>query len=259
MTAACPPACVDLAQRLADAAGACIRRRFRTPFAIDSKADSSLVTEADREAERAMLRLINAEQPEHGIEGEEFGAERLDADWIWRLDPIDGTNSFVSGSPMFGTLIALVHRGEAALGLLDQPILNERWLAHSDAPTTLNGEPARVRPCPDVASAIVFTSAPEYFEGETEAGFKRLSRRALCTRFGADCYAFGLLCSGHIDIAIEAGLDPHDYAALVPLLENAGGIVTDWQGRRLDLASPADIIAAGDPAVHRQAIEIVNG
>jgi inositol-phosphate phosphatase/L-galactose 1-phosphate phosphatase/histidinol-phosphatase len=254
----CPPEYVALGHRLADAAGAVIAKYFRSAFDVEHKQDTSLVTIADRETEQAMRDILAAEAPEHGIEGEEFGTRNGDADWVWRLDPIDGTNSFVSGSPLFVTLIGLVHRGVPVLGIVDQPILAERWTASGAEATTLNGAPARVRPCGALSDALFYTSAPSYFDGGAEAILDDLVAAAKLTRYSADGYAFGLLASGHIDIVVEKGLQAHDYAAAFPVIENAGGVCTNWRGERPDMASDDHLIAAGDPAVHAQVLEIVN-
>lgn len=257
MAIACPTDYVALAHRLADAAGAAIRPHFRQALAIDDKADESPVTVADREAELAMRRLIEAEQPAHGVQGEEFGIANPDAEWRWILDPIDGTKSFISGSPLFGTLIGLVRGREAALGLLDQPILGERWLAHGDAPTTLNGAPVRARACEGLAQATVYTTGPEYWRGGGEAKLERLFASCRLMRFSADCYAVGLLACGFVDLVVESGMHPHDYAALVPIVENAGGVATDFAGRPLDYVSRCGVICAGDARAHAQAVELL--
>jgi histidinol phosphatase-like enzyme (inositol monophosphatase family) len=248
-----------LGQRLADAAGERIRDYFRRPFEIEHKQDRSLVTVADRETEQAMRRILAAEAPEHGIEGEEFGTMNGEAEWIWRLDPIDGTNSFVSGSPLFVVLIALLHRGVPVLGIVDQPILGERWLAHGQTATTLNGAPAEVRPCPALSEALLYTSGPKYFDGGAEAILAGLVAATKLTRYSADGYAFGLLASGHIDVVVEKDLQAHDYAAAFPVIENAGGICTNWKGERPDMVSDDHLVASGDPAIHRAVLEIVNG
>lgn len=260
MSAACPPDLVDLAGRLADAAAAIVRPRFRVPIAVDIKSDASPVTEADREAELAMRRLIETERPDHGVQGEEFGDRDGVGEWHWILDPIDGTKSFVTGSTMFGTLIALTHRGEAALGLLDQPITNERWLAHGDTPTTLNGNPVQSRACGQLSEAVVFTSGLEYYRSDDKrAAFDRLYDATRFTRFSGDCYAVGLLAMGFVDIVIEGAMHVHDFAALVPIVENAGGRISDWQGRPLDMQNPSEVIAVGDPALHEAVIDMLAG
>ena len=259
MSAACPAEFVALAHRLGDAAGERIAKYFRQPFDIELKADQSLVTIADRETEQAMRAILAAEVPDHGVEGEEFGAQNTEAAWVWQLDPIDGTNSFVTGSPLFVTLIALIHQGEAVLGLVDQPILSERWIAHGETQTTLNGAPVAVRACADLAEATFYTSGPKYFEGGHEEVLARLVGATKLTRYSADGYAFGLLAGGHIDILVERDLQAHDYAAGVPIVENAGGICTNWRGEAFDMRSDDHLVATGDPRLHEIVLEILNG
>lgn len=257
MAVSCPADYVTLSHRLADAAGAAIRPHYRQAIAIDAKADASPVTVADRESELAMRRLIEAEQPAHGVQGEEFGVSNPHAEWRWILDPIDGTKSFISGSPLFGTLIGLVRGRKAALGLLDQPILGERWLAHGSEPTTLNGRPVRVRACEGVAQATVYTSGLEYWRDDARPAFDRLYETCRLMRFSADCYAVGLLACGFVDLVVEAGMHPHDYAALVPIVENAGGVATDFAGQPLDFVSRTGVICAGDRRAHAQAVSLL--
>jgi inositol-phosphate phosphatase / L-galactose 1-phosphate phosphatase / histidinol-phosphatase len=239
-----------LAEALADAAGPIIRGYFRGKIAVDDKPDATPVTIADREAEAAMRALIEERCPDHGIIGEEHGRTRADADYVWVLDPIDGTKSFISGIPLFGTLIALVHRGRPVIGVIDQPVLRERWIGSAGRPTTFNAAPARTRPCATLAQATLFSTAPHaMFAGADAAAFGRLSGSVKLLRTGGDCYAYAQLASGFIDLVVEAGLKPYDYCALAPVIEGAGGIITDWQGGALDLASDGRVIAAGDPAL----------
>ena len=253
-----PDATITLAERLADAAGAVVRRYYRTPVAVDDKADASPVTIADREAEAAMRALIAQACPEHGIVGEEHGALRPDAEWVWVLDPIDGTKAFITGKPSFGTLIALLHRGVPVLGIIDQPITGERWLGVAGRPTTLNGRPVRVRACPDLRLAALYATDPGMF-GADDAAWRRLSAAVKLTRYGADCYAYALLATGFVDLVVEASLKPYDYSALVPVIEGAGGIMTDWRGQRLGLDSDGRVVAAGDSGVHASALALLAG
>jgi inositol-phosphate phosphatase / L-galactose 1-phosphate phosphatase / histidinol-phosphatase len=248
MTDAVIAAHLALAEALADTARPIIRGYFRRGIAVDEKPDATPVTVADREAEAAMRRLIEDRFPEHGIIGEEHGRTRADAEHVWVLDPIDGTKSFISGIPLFGTLIALVHRGRPVIGIIDQPILDERWFGARGRPTTLNGAPARTRVCARLAQATLFSTAPQaMFAGADEEAFGRLSRSVKLLRTGADCYAYALLASGFIDLVVESGLKPYDYCALVPVIEGAGGALVDWEGRALDLSSDGRVIACGDP------------
>ena len=249
-----------LAESLADAARAVIRRYFRRPLAVEDKSDLSPVTIADREAEAAMRRLIEERFPEHGILGEEHGSVRGDAEHLWVLDPIDGTKSFISGIPLFGTLIALLHRGRPVLGIIDQPILAERWIGAEGRPTTLNGARVETRRCPTLASATLFSTAPEsMFQGADALGFARLRAAVKLTRAGADCYAYAQLASGFIDLVVEGQMKPYDYCALVPVIAGAGGAITDWQGEALGLHSDGRVLACGDPARAAEARALLAG
>jgi len=236
-----------LAGRLADAAGAAIRPFFRKRFAMEAKADLSPVTEADRAAEAAMRAILAEERPQDGVIGEEYGPDRADVERVWVLDPIDGTRSFVAGRPIFGTLVALLDRGAPALGLIDQPISGERWLGARGAATTLNSAPITARPCPALAEAHLATTGPGYFTPASWAAFERVRVAARDTLWGGDCYNYGLLAAGHLDLVIEDGLKLYDFAALVPIVEGAGGIMRDWDGKPLDMDSDGRVIAAGDP------------
>ena len=253
----CPDRFVALAERLADKAGSIVRQHFRTGVAVERKADASPVTVADRTAEAAMRRLIGATFPDHGIIGEEFGEERADAEYVWVLDPIDGTKSFIAGVPLFGTLIALTHRGRPILGVIDQPVSGERWVGARGRPTTLNGVPARTRACSAMDQAILCASSPFMFQGPDAEPFMRLLPQVHFERYGTDCYAYGLLASGHVDLVVEADMDPYDYLAHVAIIESAGGTITDWEGRPLGLASDTGrLVAAGDVALHRQVLAV---
>jgi inositol-phosphate phosphatase / L-galactose 1-phosphate phosphatase / histidinol-phosphatase len=246
-----------LAIDLANAAGEAIRPYFRRPIAVDDKPDLSPVTIADRAAEAAMRALIAARFPDHGIIGEEFGREREEADFIWVLDPIDGTKSFISGVPLFGTLIALAYQGRPILGIIDQPISRERWIGASGRPTTLNGTPIRCRPCAALAAATVFATSPDMFKGDDAASFSRVAASAKLVRFGADCYAYGILAHGLIDLVVEASLKPYDFSAMLPIVEGAGGIASDWRGAPLTLASDGRVLVAGDRRAHQQALALL--
>ena len=248
-----------LAARLADAAGAAIRPYFRQPLAVDDKPDLSPVTAADRAAELAMRELIEAGFPEHGIIGEEFGRVREVAEFVWVLDPIDGTKSFISGVPLFGTLIALTRAGRPILGIIDQPISRERWVGAAGRATTLNGRAIRCRECTALATATLFATTPDMFGGPDAAAFARVSAAVKLTRFGADCYAYGLLAAGFVDLVLEASLKPYDFCAMIPIVEGAGGIATDWRGAGLGLASEGRVLVAGDRRVYQAALALLDG
>ncbi len=244
---------IALANRLADAAGAAIRPYFRAGGAHEDKDDASPVTPADRAAEAAMRRLIAAEAPRDGIIGEEYGAERAGASRQWVLDPIDGTTSFMAGRATFGTLIALLVDGWPVLGVIDQPIMRERWLGvvgAVDGGAWLNGAPVRTRACPLLGGAVLATTGPNCFTPREGDHFMALAKKCSHKRliFGGDCYNYGLLAAGHVDVVAEAGLKLHDYAALVPVVEGAGGLMCDWNGEPLSAASEGHVLALGDPA-----------
>lgn len=234
-----------LAHRMADASGALIRTHFRTPFAVDMKSDQSPVTVADREVEARLRDMICREFPEHGILGEEFEPHNEQAEFVWVIDPIDGTRAFIAGRPSFGTLIALLHNGRPVLGLIDQPIVADRWIGVNNKPTLFNGTPCTVRSCKQLSSATLATTGPQYFSADELAHFNWLAGQCGNVLYGGDCHNYGLLASGHIDIVMEAGLKIHDWAALVPVVTGAGGTMTDWNGEILTHASTGQVIAHG--------------
>lgn len=248
---------LDLAHRLADAARPIAEMYFRTPLDIDAKDDNSPVTIADREIETEMRLIIEETFPTHGILGEEHGTLRGDAEFVWVLDPIDGTKSFITGKPLFGTLIALAQSGKPILGMIDQPINKERWVGAAGHPTTFNGEVVKTRACGDLGKAVMYTTSPLLFP--TEGGFLNayhyLERSVKLPLFGCDCYAYGLLASGFCDIVCETGLNPYDFAALIPVVEGAGGSLTDWDGNPLTLQSKGDVLALGDSSIKEAVVE----
>ena len=250
---------VDLACKLADAAAPIHRRYFRATTAIEAKADGSPVTAADREAEAAMRTIIEAEAPDHGILGEEYGAQRIDAEYVWVLDPLDGTQSFVTGKPTFGTLIGLTRHGSPVLGVMDQPITGERWIGVEGQATTFNGAPAATRLCSGLDRAWLSATSPQMFSQTEFAGFERLRQRVWRTVYGAECMAYGLLALGFVDLVVEADLKPYDFCALVPVVKGAGGAMTDWQGRPLTLKSGGRVVAAGDAGLLGPALAALAG
>jgi inositol-phosphate phosphatase/L-galactose 1-phosphate phosphatase/histidinol-phosphatase len=254
-----PPAFVDLALRLADAAGPIIKRYFRTGTAILDKDDLSPVTVADRESEAAMRAIIAEVQPSHGVLGEEMGADRVDAEYVWVLDPIDGTKSFVTGKPLFGTLISLTHRGMPILGIIDQPVLGERWLGVAGGPARFNGRVITTRACDKLSDAWLYATTPQMFVDDDATAFQRLAGAVKFPLYGADCYAYGMLAAGWTDLVCEASLKPYDWCALVPIIEGAGGRITDWEGRPLTMTSNGRVLAAGDIGMHAQALARLRG
>ncbi|HYB54695.1 MAG TPA: histidinol-phosphatase [Alphaproteobacteria bacterium] len=248
-----------LAERLADESGEIILRYFRSNLAVHDKADLSPVTIADREAETAMRRRIETHFRDHGIIGEEHGAKNPGAPYVWVLDPIDGTKSFITGKPLFGTLIALLHEGRAILGVINHPALGERWTGARGSPTLFNGAQARTRACERLAKAVVYTTSPYMFAsaGDT-AAYERVRAEAKLALFGTDCYGYGLVASGFADLVVEGGLKLYDYCALIPVLEGAGGVISDWRGLPLGLHSDGRVLAAGDARAHGEALRLLS-
>ncbi|MCB2080489.1 MAG: inositol monophosphatase family protein [Novosphingobium sp.] len=248
---------IALALRLADVAGEVIRPYFRSDVDAERKGDATPVTLADRAAEEAMRRILTAEARRDGVHGEEFGVTEGETGRTWVLDPIDGTTSFLVGRPIFGTLIALLVDGFPVLGVIDQPILGERWLGASGKATTFNGAPAHARICRKLSDATLATTGPHYFDDHDGGHFMALAARTDHRRMvmGGDCYNYGLVASGHIDIVCEAGLKLHDFAALVPIVEGAGGTMCDWNGDPLHAGSDGHVLAIGDPARLEDVIE----
>ncbi len=243
-----PEVFLPFAHALADKAGDVIRPYFRAKLTVETKADDSEVTRADREGEAAMREMIRAQYPTHGIWGEEYGKENADAEYVWLLDPVDGTRSFIAGFPTFGTLIALVHRGVPVLGIIDQPVLRERWEGFG----TRNPEPETRKQA--LADALLSTTSPDLFSKEDAEKFRRVQTKVKTTVYGYDCYAYAQLASGHVDLVIEAGLKPHDFCAIAPVVAAAGGCLTDWQGNPVTLASDGHVLAAATGRLHREAL-----
>jgi myo-inositol-1(or 4)-monophosphatase len=243
---------------LARESGEFIRPLYRQPgVVVETKADQSPVTIADRGAEELMRARISRRFPAHGIMGEEFGNDRIDAEFVWVLDPVDGTKAFITGLPLWGTLIALLHQGQPVLGCIHQPILEQFVLGDGSA-TSLNGRAVRCRPTTQIESSTLLTSDPLTPTALPDGGvaFDRLQRRAKLVRTWGDCYGYLLLATGWADITLDPIMNPWDIAALVPIVRGAGGAITDWTGAS---AFPAQsTVAAATPELHRQVIAALN-
>ena len=248
-----------LALRLADAAAPIVMGHYRSGVAIDSKSDDSPVTVADREAEKRLRELIAAAHPDHGVIGEEFGADRPGATHVWVLDPVDGTKSFVTGRPLFGSLIALCRDGAPLLGIIDCQAVHDRWIGCVGRPTLHNGKPVRTRACARLADAMMYATSPYVFEGPDRARFDTLHSRIRFPIFGNDCFGYGLVASGWVDLVVEAKMHVYDWTALIPVVEGAGGTISDWQGKRLHFESDGRVVLSGDPKLHDRVLEILNG
>ena len=250
---------VAFADSLADASRPIALRHWRRTRDFERKGDESPVTVADRAIEQTLRDLIERHHPDHGIAGEEFGGLRTDARHVCSIDPIDGTRAFVSGSPLFGTLIALVRDGTPVLGIIDIPALDERWKGAGDGPATLNGKPVGTRRPRSLGDAILGSTSPLMFTDADAAVLAPVRERVGMQIFGGDCYLYGLLALGTIDLVIEAGLSDYDYLAGAALIHAAGGVMTDWQGRPLGIGTSDRVVAAGDPAVHAEVISLLGG
>lgn len=244
------------AQELATAARDITRRYFRTSVPRELKADDSPVTLADQETERVLREMIREYYPAHGIQGEEWGTENAEAPIRWVIDPIDGTKAFLAGIPTFVTLVALCYEGIPLSGVIDQPVLEERWVGVCGSPTLFNGKPLtrQQEHIADLSQAMVGTTDPALFPADASVRYRNL--KAACSHqiCGGDGYIYGRLCSGIPHIVCEHGLKAHDFAALRPVIEGAGGMVTDWQGKPLTLSSAGDVLAASSPALHKAAL-----
>jgi len=251
------PAALALAEQLADVARRIVREHFRAPLAVEQKTDGTPVTIADRDIEAHMRRMIRAAFPGHAVRGEEFAAEG-GGEFTWVLDPIDGTKSFVSGYPLFGSLIALQQQDRAVLGVIEAPVVAERWVGAEGRATIFNGAPARTRDCRSLGEAILYTTTPDTFDAAERSRFEALSSRTALRRFGGDCYLYGMLASGFCDLVVEAHLKPHDFMAVIPVVTGAGGRISDWRGAPLSAASEGCVVAASTAALWRQALALLS-
>jgi myo-inositol-1(or 4)-monophosphatase len=249
--------------RLATVSGEAILPFFRTSLGVEDKSSTAAfdpVTAADRAAENAMRTLIKRDFPEHGIVGEEYGNERADAEYVWVLDPIDGTKSFITGMPAWGSLIALTRNGAPVFGMMHQPFIGERFSGDGGGAQYRGpaGERAlHVRPCAALSEAMMFTTSPTLMNGADRTAFGRVENAVKLSRYGGDCYAYCMLAAGHVDLVIETGLKPHDIMALIPIIEGAGGFVTSWEGG--SAVKGGRVVAAGDERTHAAALKMLLG
>jgi myo-inositol-1(or 4)-monophosphatase len=249
-------------EQLAGASGETILPFFRTALAIENKQTGGFdpVTAADRAAEQAMRALIRKHFPEHGVLGEEYGSERTDAEYVWVLDPIDGTKSFITGMVAWGTLIGLMRFGEPVFGMMHQPFTRERFSGDGGAaryrgPT---GDRAlRVRACASLGDAILSTTSPLLMNKTDRAVFGKVENTVKLSRYGGDCYGYCMLAAGNIDLIIETEIKPHDIVPLIPIVTGAGGIVTTWENGPAQAGGR--IVVAGDKRVHQAALEMLKG
>jgi histidinol phosphatase-like enzyme (inositol monophosphatase family) len=246
------------ASKMADTSGELIRTDQQHAFDIHIKDDGSPVTSVDQAAERRIRSIISELHPDHGILGEEYGPSAADSEFVWVIDPIDGTLPFVAGLPVFGTLLALLHNGAPVLGVIDMPMTRERWIGGTCLPTTHNGKTVRTRSCENLASAVMSTSNPDFYDETSIPVLKRMQQASRLNVYGGSCMAYGQIASGRIDVGIDVQFDIHDYLPLVPVISGAGGIISDWYGNPLDMNSGDRFIAAGDQRTHAEALKVLN-
>ena len=248
---------------LATVSGDAILPFFRTSLGVEDKGSAAgfdPVTAADRAAENAMRSLIKRNFPEHGIVGEEYGNERAEAEYVWVLDPIDGTKSFITGMPAWGSLIALTRNGTPVFGMMHQPFIRERFSGDGGAARYRGPAGERkllARPCASLSDAVLFTTSPLLMNADDRAAYARVESAVRLQRYGGDCYAYCMLAAGHVDLVIEAALKPHDIVALIPIVEGAGGILTNWEGG--SAVKGGRVVAAGDRRVHDAAMKMLAG
>jgi myo-inositol-1(or 4)-monophosphatase len=248
--------------RLADIAAEAILPYFRKPIVYESKSGERFdpVTAADLDAERAMRTAINAAYPDHGIIGEEFGDSGTDADSLWVIDPIDGTRSFIAGVPLWGVLIGLVQHNVPRLGLMAQPFTGERFFGDGRVARYRGPDGERdlaTRACGAIADAVLFTTSPRHFTGDALTAYRRVETKARLARYGTDCYAYCMIAAGFVDAVIEVDLQPYDILPLIPIIEGAGGRVTDWQGN--PPPGTGQVLATGDPRLHDEILAVLSG
>jgi histidinol phosphatase-like enzyme (inositol monophosphatase family) len=249
---------LSFAETLADRSRAMLLKARQTAPEIELKPDASFVTATDKAVETALREMIMKAYPDHGILGEEFDNTNIDAEFVWILDPIDGTAPFIAGIPVYGTLIGLAWKGAPYLGVIDHPATSDRWtgIAHSFAHH--NGRPVRVRRCSAIETAFATCSNADFMSPDQRARFDRIRKRVQYVQYGGSCFSYGVLASGRTDIAIDGGLDSFDVYACAAVIQGAGGFITDWNGNALSFDMSGTVIAAGDPARIDEAVSILN-
>ena len=257
-TYAAPAEFLRFAAELTDASRALIRSRFRAEGNVEMKPDDTPVTPTDLEVESLLRGMIAERYPQHGIIGEEHPTKGDAESHVWVIDPIDGTRSFIAGRPVFGTLIALTVDGVPVMGVVDIPVMGERWLGAKGHATTLNGVAARTRACASVSDAILLATSPEYLGGDAAAPFQAVAEAAKFTIYDAGTQGYGLVASGHADIMIAASYGIVDYLAAVPVIEGAGGVVRDWNGKPLTVASGDRFVMLGNPERLSDTLDLLN-
>ncbi len=249
---------ISFSHHLTDESGKIIKEYFRTSLKIDKKQDESPVTVADKNVELKIRELIKTKYPNHGVLGEEFESTNLDSEFLWVIDPIDGTRSFVAGHKDFGTLVALLHNKKPIIGIIDCPMHNERWVGISGKKTTMNGKEIQTSKIESMEESYFLTSGLYFEDDHFRKSCDKIINKVKYHRFGGDCYMYGMIASGFIEIVLEDTLKIHDYMALIPVIEGAGGVVSDKYGKPITLNSGGSIVASANNTLHNQLISIIN-
>jgi len=249
---------LSFSKMLADKSEKIIMEYFRKPLSTESKDDNSPVTIADKNTELKIRELIQNKYPEHGILGEEFEGTNINSEYIWVIDPIDGTRSFIAGHKDFGTLIALLHNNKPLIGIINCPAHKERWIGVRGEQTTMNGKKVQTSKIQTLNKSYVCTSGLYFDDDHFRRGFDKIIKQTKYHRFGGDCYMYGMVASGFIEIVIEDTLKVHDYMALVPIIEGAGGKITDKFGKSVNIYSEGSVVATANYQLHKQLIDIIN-
>lgn len=254
---------INFTYQLAEIASITSKKYFRLPNDEATKADNSPVTIADQEIERLIRQEIIKHFPDHGIIGEEYDNINIDADYVWIIDPIDGTSSFITGKPIFGNLIALTFKKIPIIGIVNQPITGERWVGIKNSGAWLNDKKIKTRNCTQISEAVFCSSSSYFFKAESEKVLKKISALTKYQKiggviYGGDCYSYACLASGFVDLIIDPQMNVFDYAALIPIIEMAGGIITDWQGNDLNLRSNVGVLACANIELHQAILKVIN-
>ncbi|HTT85152.1 MAG TPA: inositol monophosphatase family protein [Rhizomicrobium sp.] len=243
---------------MADAAGEIALKYFRSDPVVDEKEDHSPVTRADREIEAKLRSMIQQDFPSHGIVGEEYGRENEEAEFVWFIDPIDGTKSFAIGRPLFGTIIGLTHAGRPVAGLVDQAFTQERWFGIADIFCRHNGRRVKVAAPRDLRDARLYVGSPvSFWDQPCSAGYETLCRTAKWTQYSGDCYAYGLLACGWIDLVVERDLSAHDIVGIAPIVSGAGGFISNWNGGEVDASTDGNVVAASTRELAVSALDLL--
>ena len=248
---------LKIANECADVSEPIIRKYFRKKIKIINKSDNTPVTKADKQAEARIRNIIKKKTPECGFFGEETGKFNIDNEYVWVVDPLDGTKGYITGKPLFGTLIGLMKNNKPFLGVLNQPILKERWVGITNKETKYNNKKVKTRKCAKLKGSRMYATSPMMFTGKNQKIYKTVRAKISECLFGADCYAHGLMSLGFVDVLLEANLKPYDYIASAAIISGAGGVFTDWKGDDLNLKSDGRIVAAGDPKIHKQLLKVI--